>query len=800
MRAALPLVESASSLPAFRTVRGRLLFWILAVVVPIYAAAMYMSYRSAAERLEVGAERDADELAARLAAELDAVIRPIEGGIRTVAAQLEEIDPPREQYEARIRGILAAWPDVYGSTIAVETGEHVSSGPFAPYFFRRNGAVAYSDLALDSYSYQTLPWYRRAADGLQPVWSSPYFDAGGGETWMVTYSVPFFRRVAGNPRALAGVVTADLDLNWVGAAASRAPVGSIGMGWLVSPPGTESFAAPIGATNARSAAFDASLDDRTFSDVGERMLASGVTFALLSDRTAEPVYLAVRALETLDWRLLLVVPRAQLLGEARALLGRQLVLGAAGLALLIGAISLVAAGISRPIHALAASVDGARDGNFNFWLPETKRHDEVGVLTVALRRMRDSLQRHIELRAEDLAARARLEHELSIAASIQQSLLPQRAADAHPTGARVAAALLPAKQVGGDLYDYFERNSGLLFAIGDVSDKGIPAALFMANVSGLFKVLGSAGELPERLLARVNERLAASNDACMFATMGCGFLEVDTGLLRYASAGHDPPLLRELGGNVEPLRTENGPALAIETPAAYPLTERRMAPGDTLLMFTDGVTEAAAADGSLFGLERLCALLRDSAGSAEPEALVRRIVEAVTAHAADFHATDDLTVLAVTFAPSEVASSRRADGEQWLIEPEFSPEGCRRARHWLRVILGARWLADELIADAELIAEELLTNVVRAAGSSAGEPWFSLELALTPAAIVLTVCDNGPEFDPLSRETPNLDADIEERGVGGLGIHLVRELADDCRYARIDDHNVLRIRLDRKTT
>ncbi|HVJ30045.1 MAG TPA: cache domain-containing protein, partial [Gammaproteobacteria bacterium] len=180
--------------------------------MPIYAAAMYMSYRSAAQRLELGAERDADELASQLAAELDAVIRPIEGGIRTVAAQLEEIDPPREQYEAGIRGILAAWPDVYGSTIAVETGStHGSPGPFAPYLFRRSGGVEFSNLALDTYAYQTLPWYRRAADGRQPVWSSPYFDAGGGETWMVTYSVPFFRRPAETPRALAGVVTADLD-------------------------------------------------------------------------------------------------------------------------------------------------------------------------------------------------------------------------------------------------------------------------------------------------------------------------------------------------------------------------------------------------------------------------------------------------------------------------------------------------------------------------------------------------------------------------------------------------------------
>jgi sigma-B regulation protein RsbU (phosphoserine phosphatase) len=776
-----------------------MLLSILAVATPIYAAALYMSYRSAAERLEIGAERDADELASQLAAELDAVIRPIEGGIRTVAAQLEEIDPPREQYASRIRGILAAWPDVYGSTIAIETGNADSGGsPFAPYFFRRNGVIEFSDLANETYRYRDLPWYRLAADGGRPVWSLPYFDAGGGETWMVTYSVPFFRRSPDARREFAGVVTADLDLTWVGAAAAGAPLGPIGMGWLLSP-GAESFVAPIGATTARIAEFDASISEQAFRDVGERMLANDVTFALSTNLAVEPVYVAVRELATLDWRLLLVIPRPELLAQARELLERQLLLGTGGLVLLIAATTLVAASISRPINALARSVDGARDGDLAFRLPEAARHDEVGVLTEALRKLRDSLQHHIALRAEALAARARLEHELTIAASIQQSMLPHRAADARSTGARVAAALVPATQVGGDLYDYFERDDGLLFAIGDVSDKGIPAALFMARVSGLFKVLGSAGELPERLLGRVNERLAESNDACMFATMGCGFLDVGTGLLQYASAGHEPPLLLEVGGNVEALGTDNGPALAVEATAVYPLTERYVAPGDTLLLYTDGVTEAAAADGSLFGLDRLSALLGRGSND-EPATLVRRIVEAVTAHAANFRATDDLTVLAVTLAPRGVTASRRLEGEQWLVEPEFSPVGIRQARQWLRAILTARKVGAGHIGDLDLIAEELLTNVVRAGGSRPAESWVSMELVMTPAEIEVTFRDNGAEFDPLSRPSPNLDASIAERDVGGLGIHLVRALANDSRYARVDDCNVLTIRLNRMAT
>jgi hypothetical protein len=167
-----------------------MLCWILAVTIPIYAGALLMSYQTTARRLAVDAERDADEVAGRVAAGLDAVIRPIEGGIRTVAYQLEEVDPPRTQYAQRIRGILGAWPDVYGSTIAVEAGSGDASGPpFAPYLFRRGDAVEFSDLARAGYGYRELAWYRRAADSERAVWSLPYFDAGGGETWMVTYSV-----------------------------------------------------------------------------------------------------------------------------------------------------------------------------------------------------------------------------------------------------------------------------------------------------------------------------------------------------------------------------------------------------------------------------------------------------------------------------------------------------------------------------------------------------------------------------------------------------------------------------------
>ena len=780
----------------FRTIRGRMLFWILTATMPIYAGALYMSYQTTAQRLEDDAQRDADELAARLAAGMDSVIRPIEGGIRTVASQLEEIDPPREQYPARIRGILAAWPDVYGSTIAIEVAQEnaATEQPFAPYLFRRAGEIEYSDLARASYTYRTLPWYRRAADSQRPVWSLPYFDAGGGDAWMVTYSVPFFRRLADQRRVIAGVVTADLDLDWVRKAAADAPLGSGSMGWLVSPSAAQFFLTPIGPTARRIEAFDASLDANAIRDVGEQMLARGETFRLLPDGlTAQPAYLAARTLATLDWRVLLIVPESELLAAARALLRRQLWLGAAGLVLLIGAISLVAAAISRPVHALAVAVGTASEDDLGFKLPDLPRRDEVGVLTAALRRMRDSLRTHIELRAANLAAQARMDHELQIAASIQQAMLPKEGLRAIPAGVQIAAALLPAKQVGGDAYDYFALDdTHLLFAIADVSDKGIPAALFMARLAGLLGVLATSGKSPDRLLHEINARLVEDNDACMFITIGCGLLDVSSGHIRYASAGHEPPLLRTAEGVVTSLAVENGAAIGIDRSSEYSSTEVVVAPGDTLLLFTDGVTEAWTADGALFGTERLATLLSEATDS-NPQAVLRHVVDTVATSA---RAVDDLTVLALSWSPRGVTLHRTELGMHWLMEPQISTTGVAQAQQWLRSILAARAIAADRIGDAELIAEELLTNVVRSLEARGGGR-MSLNCELTQTQIVMTVRDDGPPFDPLALATPNLEASIDERAIGGLGVAIVRQVADSCRYARVQDRNVMEVRLHR---
>jgi sigma-B regulation protein RsbU (phosphoserine phosphatase) len=220
-----------------------------------------------------------------------------------------------------------------------------------------------------------------------------------------------------------------------------------------------------------------------------------------------------------------------------------------------------------------------------------------------------------------------------------------------------------------------------------------------------------------------------------------------------------------------------------------------LAPGDTLVLFTDGVTEAWMADGGQFGTERLVTVLSE-AKDGSSDALLRHVVDTVASTA---RAADDLTVLALSWTPRGVTWNRTETAMRWLIEPQVSNVGVAQTQQWLRSILAARAVAADRINDAELIAEELLTNVVRSLDARGGDSRLSLDCELTQTQIVMTVRDDGPPFDPLSLAAPDLDADIADREIGGLGVALVRQLADSCSYSRVADHNVMEIRLHRTT-
>jgi sigma-B regulation protein RsbU (phosphoserine phosphatase) len=488
--------------------------------------------------------------------------------------------------------------------------------------------------------------------------------------------------------------------------------------------------------------------------------------------------------------LLLAAPRGELVADARWLAESQLLIGLGILGMTIGLVWLAARLISRPLETLTRSVERMGGGDLDARLPEIWNPLEVSALRDETDHMRRMLRRHIEARAVRLAEEQRRARELEIARQIQQSMLP--APTAEPLDGRylIAATLQPAREVGGDLYDFFllDRHR-LVLAIADVADKGMPAALLMARVTGLLRAISREQAGPDDILRELDDRLSQGNDMCMFVTMACAVLDGETGELRYASAGHERPLLRRAGGATTVLVLEGGPALGFGGGDGFPVWVANLAPGDALVLCTDGVTEAFDATGTAFGLERFRQVVAETPADALG-ALPHRLVEAVERFSTGGAPRDDLALLALQYRPAGVTVDAHG-GESWRFSVASEPEALAPVLHAIEGILRAREVSADTIHDCVLVLEELLANVVmHAYGGQAGRVAF-VAVRLPPEEIQIRIEDSGPPFNPLAAPEPDLDAAVADRPVGKLGLVLVRRLVDRWEYARDGATNVL---------
>jgi sigma-B regulation protein RsbU (phosphoserine phosphatase) len=272
--------------------------------------------------------------------------------------------------------------------------------------------------------------------------------------------------------------------------------------------------------------------------------------------------------------------------------------------------------------------------------------DEIGRLSRSFNDMRLSLREYIDNLREATAARERIESELSIARDIQMSFLPDP--DARPTGYghwEIGARIELARETGGDLYDHFLLDERRLFMIiGDVSGKGMPAALFMAVTRTVFKMAARPGISPSDILAAVNRELCRDNASSMFVSVWCAVLDTLTGELSYSNAGHNPPYIMRRDGDAARLPLPPGTVLGANDEARYETRQVVMADGDLLAAYTDGVTEAMSEAGGMFGEERFAQAMMRVKGLSAREA-ADALLGAVHGFAAGAEQYDDITIL-----------------------------------------------------------------------------------------------------------------------------------------------------------
>jgi sigma-B regulation protein RsbU (phosphoserine phosphatase) len=291
------------------------------------------------------------------------------------------------------------------------------------------------------------------------------------------------------------------------------------------------------------------------------------------------------------------------------LTGEIALVAIAGLLVLVLIIVSITRNMINPLERLARVTADIGSGNLDIKLPPPQRNDEIGALTKDFRSMRDSLQIHIEQLKESTAKQQKLESEIQIARGIQMSMVPGGGTvSIRENTYELYSILRPARSVGGDLYYFQQQGNRLLFIIGDVSDKGVPAALFMAKTVTLYTGALNDELSPGETFTHMNHALCQNNDACMFVTALCGTLELDTGRLVMANAGHMHPVQKTQNASAE-LVVDGALALGLMEDIEYPDVSHSLDPGTSLLMYTDGISEAFNPAGEQYEEERLLAFV-----------------------------------------------------------------------------------------------------------------------------------------------------------------------------------------------
>ena len=491
--------------------------------------------------------------------------------------------------------ILEDNPVVAGSTIAVVPGYFPKQKLFSPYVCRdSSGALQTLSLATEEYDYPSQEWFKKPIELGEGYWSEPYVDEGGGEILMSTYSMPI-RDKNGN---IAAVLTADLSLEWLTELVGNVKVYPHAFSIMLSRMGN------IMVSPAETLVMKKTVSEFVAAQEDSSGLA-GLSSALLSGKSGNmPIrykgatsYVYFAPVERTGWSMSIVIPENDIYGGLKR----------------IGAVVLIL--------------------------------QILGLIMIVIM-LYSFIKGQLKYRELDRKSQ-RIESELHVATGIQMSMVPKTfPAFPEREDLDMAATIVPAKEVGGDLYDFFIRDEKLFFCLGDVSGKGVPAALVMAVTRTTFRNLSAHEDSPGRIVTMMNDNLSSMNENNMFVTFFCGVLDLKNGHLRYCNAGHNPPLT--LTDAIRELPVVPNLPLGIMGGMDFQEQEMPFHYDDALFLYTDGLTEAENAVHEQFGEERMIAALH---GRKSAHSHLENIKGLVADFVGDAPQSDDLTILFIHYLP-----------------------------------------------------------------------------------------------------------------------------------------------------
>lgn len=645
-------------------IRWKLILGIGSPLVLLMTALLILDYRRLKASTFESNTRQVTEVALRYAATYQGRFDKVAQIASTVAAVVgaHEDLTEAELYEL-LRQNVERNELVYGSCIGFEPGAFrrkgegaaspISEAPrahsqtrpglFAPYVFRAGGGVQRLDIAeVYDYTDGSWEWFATPRRIQGDWWTDPYFDKDAGNVPMITFSAPVKR--AGK---FVGVVTVDVQLEKLRRRSMTEHVGET-QTYILDRKG-RFLLAPEAQMIMNKTIFETAKDINApdLAAIGERAMQrqTGVgTYFDPAEQRRKMVYFA--EIPGTSWVLGCVSPESKIMGEQLAALQARAAIGVGVVGVILGIVTLMGSWIVRPVGRLAEAVRELGSGNFSPTVVRARGSDEIGQLARGFNTMVAELRRHVEALTKETAARQAVESELSIARAIQASMLPREFPPFPGRGEfDLHAVNTPARHVGGDFFDYFFVNERvLMIVVADVSGKGVPAAIFMAVARTIVRDLAIAGKRgPADVLNEANTLLVKENTEGMFVTMFVGQYDTSTGDLRYANAGHPAAYVVSASGVSRRCGESTGTVLGAIASERFDERSSCIEPGERLVFFTDGVSEARSRSGEFFTELRFERLLTSFGQESVRGICERTLIALEEFQQGDQH--DDITVL-----------------------------------------------------------------------------------------------------------------------------------------------------------
>jgi sigma-B regulation protein RsbU (phosphoserine phosphatase) len=762
----------------FRGLAFRFSVIILAGTLVIFTLAFLYTFNYTRKILLKEAERDARFLTEITIARLEAVLKPLEQIPRSLVTIMdpEAADPYRNLLKTQ--NAILENPVVFASCIALEPNS-VEPGTtyYAHYIYETGSGIGSKFLGGVGYNYFGKDWYRLPKETGEACWIGPYYDDGGGDTLMCTYSVPFYRHDQGEKK-FAGVLTMDISLSALSGIVSSVRAGETGYAFLLSKEGRFITAPDPSFLNKDIHEFAGKDNAAAIVNIG-RMLRGGTGFLRMNElRTSEPSWLYYTLMPSTGWHFAVVFRERELFADLYEFLKRLVVIFLASVLAILVTVVVISRNLARPLTRLALATRQIGQGDLRATLPKIRSRSEVGELTTSFSAMQVALQGYIANLQAETVAREKIESELDVARTIQMGLLPKAFPDRPEFD--LYAELIPAHAIGGDLYDFFFLDDDHLFiAVGDVSGKGVPASLFMAITRTLFRSLIDPAVPLEHTVTLINEELCKDNPNSIFVTFLAGVLRLSTGVLELCNAGHNPPLLRTPAGTVSKIRIKTNIPLGVSEAHVYASDRITLRPGDQLVLFTDGITEAENQRAELFGEARLGSLVSETMGSS-PATLTGQIISGVRMFTEGAEQSDDITLMVLTLKEAGTLC-------ELLLRSEIAELGTlKEAMDRLTV----EWnMPAGVMMALNLVLEELFTNIVYYGFDDGRDHLVRILIKKEPVYLVITIEDDGKPFNILESVYKGFGATLEGKEIGGEGIHLVKELMETIEYYRTGGRN-----------